>query len=702
MKVIIKNCNNIKETEIDFIEGKKNLIIAQNGTGKSTITKAISLAVEKKSFEGLASKAVDIHEMPEIFVDNTPESLMIFNQQFSDNIVFAKDQLLGDETAHLLLQENEEIRQLKKQVEQQLSNLQQVIASSLPVHVAKHISDFNDISKKNTKEFVLKKKYEGLASKNPFSDLSVIGIFKKVLSKVESKVDWYSWRDKYSLIEANNEYICPYCAQSVSTSLSESFLQFVENTNIKAAQSREDLGAIYQTLHAATTLNIEFLDPIINGKASIESINNNKKLLSLAKTIKDMQETIGQLNELTAKSMCSGTNAIDFNAINIKKLSHLKEYDVISEAFEKLAKEKTTLIKQSGIINHKLVSSLKGNTNILNEFCKLTGIPYEFKVKKVKNNLRVIMYYKKTENIVSSPNQHLSYGEKNALASMIFALIAKQQNTELLIFDDPFSSFDEHKRHYIYHHLFHNKRILKNKTILYFTHDTSSVFDLMYLGIPAQFDTCLSLKNFNGQVKSYSITKQNIKMFKIGLIEYINQSDNEIVKLVYLRKLIEAFENKDGRAKETNYYYVYHFISSYIKGGPLQIKSNFKFTLMSESEIKKAKKQIKVLCNHHGISDFDLKINNLKFIETIQAYKTLVSIQDKLIYYRYLINKDDNNEQRLKKVNTQIDTYFLNLVNHFEKEQFLMIDPQLYSNVPGYVMGVVDYHYQELVEAYQH
>lgn len=45
MDITIENCNNIDETEIKISEGKLNIKFAPNGTGKSTIAKAINLNI---------------------------------------------------------------------------------------------------------------------------------------------------------------------------------------------------------------------------------------------------------------------------------------------------------------------------------------------------------------------------------------------------------------------------------------------------------------------------------------------------------------------------------------------------------------------------------------------------------------------------------------------------------------------------------
>ena len=45
MRLRIKKCNNIESGEFDIIEGRLNIKYAINGTGKSTIAKAIDAFV---------------------------------------------------------------------------------------------------------------------------------------------------------------------------------------------------------------------------------------------------------------------------------------------------------------------------------------------------------------------------------------------------------------------------------------------------------------------------------------------------------------------------------------------------------------------------------------------------------------------------------------------------------------------------------
>ena len=45
MRLTIRNCNNIENGEFDITEGRLNIKYAINGTGKSTISKAIEAFV---------------------------------------------------------------------------------------------------------------------------------------------------------------------------------------------------------------------------------------------------------------------------------------------------------------------------------------------------------------------------------------------------------------------------------------------------------------------------------------------------------------------------------------------------------------------------------------------------------------------------------------------------------------------------------
>lgn len=101
MKITISNCNNIDHGEISVQKGVLNIKYAINGTGKSTIARAIKCKVSSDE-AGLASLLpfkykgdAEGHE-PAIEIDEPPEKVMIFDEAYLETYTFQPDDLLKD------------------------------------------------------------------------------------------------------------------------------------------------------------------------------------------------------------------------------------------------------------------------------------------------------------------------------------------------------------------------------------------------------------------------------------------------------------------------------------------------------------------------------------------------------------------------------------------------------------------------------
>ncbi|MDR0731193.1 MAG: hypothetical protein LBF63_05945 [Treponema sp.] len=62
--ITIKNCNNIISGEIVIYAEKLSILFGRNGTGKSTIARAIGLLAQNKSLTELLPYGVDNKDMP--------------------------------------------------------------------------------------------------------------------------------------------------------------------------------------------------------------------------------------------------------------------------------------------------------------------------------------------------------------------------------------------------------------------------------------------------------------------------------------------------------------------------------------------------------------------------------------------------------------------------------------------------------------
>ena len=83
MNIQIKHCNNIEEGNIVIEEGKLNIKYAMNGTGKSTIGKAIAYVNDNNELGKLKTFGVDTE--PSVIIDNTLNKAIIFNSDFVNN-----------------------------------------------------------------------------------------------------------------------------------------------------------------------------------------------------------------------------------------------------------------------------------------------------------------------------------------------------------------------------------------------------------------------------------------------------------------------------------------------------------------------------------------------------------------------------------------------------------------------------------------
>ena len=103
MRIEIKNCNNIDTGIIEIQENKLNIKYAINGTGKSTIAKALecSTIANKDLNELLPFKYKDEIEItqehvPNVLGLNPNSNIAIFNEDYVEQFVYKQDEVIKD------------------------------------------------------------------------------------------------------------------------------------------------------------------------------------------------------------------------------------------------------------------------------------------------------------------------------------------------------------------------------------------------------------------------------------------------------------------------------------------------------------------------------------------------------------------------------------------------------------------------------
>ena len=90
--VSLKNCNNILDCNIEIEEKYLNLKYAMNGTGKSSISKALELFSKGKSLDDL--NPFSQCGKPEVTINKQLNNVLIFDENFIKNVVFKDENVI--------------------------------------------------------------------------------------------------------------------------------------------------------------------------------------------------------------------------------------------------------------------------------------------------------------------------------------------------------------------------------------------------------------------------------------------------------------------------------------------------------------------------------------------------------------------------------------------------------------------------------
>ena len=99
MNIEIKNCNNIDFAKITLEEKKLNIKFAPNGTGKSTIARAVFLGANedperlKELVPFKLRKDNPESKLPEVIGAGGLRNIMCFNEEYVDQFLFKPDEL---------------------------------------------------------------------------------------------------------------------------------------------------------------------------------------------------------------------------------------------------------------------------------------------------------------------------------------------------------------------------------------------------------------------------------------------------------------------------------------------------------------------------------------------------------------------------------------------------------------------------------
>ena len=259
----------------------------------------------------------------------------------------------------------------------------------------------------------------------------------------------------------------------------------------------------------------------------------------------------------------------------------------------------------------------------------------------------------------------------------LFMYRVLKDNPDLIILDDPISSFDQNKKYAIMEKLFKGSESLQGKTVIMLTHDFDPVVDLIHTtSIRCRFCPCpvaSFLYNQNGRLQETNINPNDIQSFFEIANHNIDNAPDEINRLIYLRRYYEACGRKDlGWQLLSNVFHPDRQI-------PIYQETAQNTREMTYEEIEEGTRIIR-----ERVPDFEYdrvyaRAHNIP--EMISLYNATTSNYEKIQIYR-LIYHGDINDPVFKK--------FVDEVYHIENDNLFQLDPSLFPTIPYYIIERCD------------
>ncbi|EMY3554997.1 hypothetical protein [Flavobacterium psychrophilum] len=558
MELIITNCNNIDSGKIEITNNKLNIKFGINGTGKSTITRAIKYSIDSpellKELIPFKHRNSEVEIVPEISMNEEIKSVLIFNEEYLNQFLFKEDELISN--SYEIFINTPEYKISTDQIEQLLSEIKKVFSDNEDLN--KTISDFENLSKSfATTQTGLSKSsalYKGLKEGNKIQHIpdSLKGYSK--LIKDKSCVKWLDWQNNgEQFLEISDD--CPYCTSPTT-------------------ENKETIKSVSTFYDKNVIKNFTVIIEALNNLGEYFSENANFTLQTITEKQTGLEES--EMNYIVAVKQQIDDLLLKLKALkNISSVSFsedekveekLKNLKINIELFDRFKAEKTTSIIES--LNSSLdtvlekVGQLQGEINKQKRLVKiliekhrksinsfLTNAGYKYTVEIVNDNAsnyKLLLRHIESDGIINGGKQHLSFGEKNAFSLVLFMYEALHKKPDLIVLDDPISSFDKSKKYAIIDMLFgKDNGQLRNKTVLMLTHDLDPIIDTVKVLNNLFNNVCEAnfLNTKKGVLSETKIKKQNLLSFAQICKSALESELDVVVKLIYLRRHFEIIDD---------------------------------------------------------------------------------------------------------------------------------------------------------------
>lgn len=709
MEIEIQNCNSIISGKIVIKENSFNLKYGINGTGKTSIIKAISATInmDQKMLNMLkpykyCKKEFKDSFLPTITGLNGVDSVLVFNDDYLNQFVFSKSlkdsEAIVDSFSILVKPDNYD--EMLKEIDSKIDSVKKAFDDNpelkdLLSKLDAFVDGFGKALSFSKNGKLIKALNCGNKIDNIPPDIQDYSFYIQN-STDNANISWVNWMHQGEAFFNVKTECCPYCLDNIPEAKQQKIRKISEIyspetfENLKVMLdlvkgmrdylSDETWIEVGKVIYKQTSVNQADIDYLVEIKKSAFLLKNALARLLDIGYIQFVAEE-GRVAEKLHQYKIDLSQYEYFNS----KLMNQKISD-LNKTLDDVENQAKELDKLVGITRSAMSSNVRKNVQGINEFLKCAGYNYHVEAIGDDGNYSKVIIspnieIEKNYNIKDS----LSYGEKNAFALAMFLFDVKNKNPDLIILDDPVSSFDGNKRFAILDMLFLEESkyfpSLKDHTTLFMTHDFEVVIDTVKV-FEEKFHTEASfLTNHNGELSEFPILSSDIKPFVVIVNDVIKSEKKDILKAIYLRRLYEIITvNKTSDP-------AWNILSNLFHKREINQLILCDSSKMSTKMIEDGINTVKT-----NFIDFDYcqilkEIKNDSMI--IALYKETNSRYEKLQLFRILFADKLPQDEK-------VFTKYINEVFHVENDYLYQLNPEKYDTVPDFVIS----HCDELIDSY--
>ena len=509
MKITISNYKNIKTLTYDLIENKKNFLFGITGSGKSSISQSL----DDEELDGSFSYAGPC----EIRIDGKQTdnySIIRFSQEDVDSYI---QEHSDEEMQEILIDDDEAFQKKLIKLETKIDG----VNIALGVYQKK----YEDMS--------VFCKQMGVTKLNKGDVVSPSSSISKVIASLENTKNssvfkticemdqaYYEWLLKGKVFRKNDT--CPYCERNI-TKKRNRLLDGIDMFDEKASKGVKSQIDNYETISGKEEKTLTTL-------GALKKIRDSIKLYRLA------CDDYIKASSFVAELLDLAVSPSSIKSITLRKETK-KVFPDLYKAVEHLNKIIEDVRKAFINARKNTTELLRNKLRFINRYLTTFGIPYTVKAQYGKNGLNNYLIRHNDNGEDEDNHDCLSSGEKILLSLIVFVLKARKTDCDLIIFDDPVSSYDDFRRKQIFNLI---TGCLDKKTVLVLSHDQVFAKYALLGRSASKCGKIQYLENFDGNVKFVDITKDDFGVYSDMIKAKAKDVTNPYLKACLIREIYEG------------------------------------------------------------------------------------------------------------------------------------------------------------------